>query len=297
MGILLIYDVSNLKSWSNVRNWVRNIHENTPQTVNKILIGNKYERPPRPAASPARPPARTPAGPAAWPAAWPAAEAAALPNAEGRRSACRDRCDLSSQRQVTTAQGEQLAREYGMQFLETSARANVRRPPAPNASTALVPTGRRRGAALRARAPPARTACPPYFARVGAGPRSMWRRRFNKSRQTSSRGCSPTVASLLRTRRCALLALASASEARAAPSARVARVAPLHAEPSARTQPRISAPRPPASVACRMRSAVAPCERCSPPHISRLTPPLLPAPAQGINITNDKQAAKAGCNC
>eukprot|EP00966_Prymnesium_polylepis_P091047 2107814-Prymnesium_polylepis.2 len=32
MGILLIYDVSNLKSWSNVRNWVRNIHENTPQT-------------------------------------------------------------------------------------------------------------------------------------------------------------------------------------------------------------------------------------------------------------------------
>lgn len=41
MGILLIYDVSNLKSWSNVSNWVRNIHDNTPQTVDKILIGNK----------------------------------------------------------------------------------------------------------------------------------------------------------------------------------------------------------------------------------------------------------------
>jgi len=67
--------VTNLKSWSNVRNWVRNIHDNTPQTVNKILIGNK--------------------------------------------------CDLSAQRQVTTAQGEQLAREYSMKFLETSARANT----------------------------------------------------------------------------------------------------------------------------------------------------------------------------
>ena len=75
MGILLIYDVSNQKSWSNVRNWVRNIHDNTPQTINKILIGNK--------------------------------------------------CDLTSQRQVTTAQGEQLAREYEMKFLETSARSNI----------------------------------------------------------------------------------------------------------------------------------------------------------------------------
>jgi Ras-related protein Rab-8A len=58
-----------------VRNWVRNIDGNTPQTVNKILIGNK--------------------------------------------------CDITGQRQVTTAQGEQLAREYGMKFLETSARANT----------------------------------------------------------------------------------------------------------------------------------------------------------------------------
>jgi len=75
MGILLIYDVTNQKSWSNVRNWVRNIGDNTPQTVNKILIGNK--------------------------------------------------CDITGQRQVSTAQGEQLAREYGMKLLETSARANT----------------------------------------------------------------------------------------------------------------------------------------------------------------------------
>jgi len=74
MGILLIYDVTNTKSWSNVRNWVRNIEGNAPQTVNKILVGNK--------------------------------------------------CDLANQRQVSTQQGQQLAREYDIQFFETSARTN-----------------------------------------------------------------------------------------------------------------------------------------------------------------------------
>jgi len=75
MGILLIYSVTDTKSWSNVRNWVRNIESNAPQTVNKILVGNK--------------------------------------------------CDLSAQRQVSTQQGQQLAREYDIRFFETSARANV----------------------------------------------------------------------------------------------------------------------------------------------------------------------------
>ena len=75
MGILLIYDVTNPKSWSNVRNWVRNIEGNAPQTVNKILVGNK--------------------------------------------------CDLTSLRQVSTQQGEQLSREYGLKFFETSARSNI----------------------------------------------------------------------------------------------------------------------------------------------------------------------------
>jgi len=35
------------------------------------------------------------------------------------------RCDLTAQRQVSTAQGEQLAREYEMKFVETSARSNI----------------------------------------------------------------------------------------------------------------------------------------------------------------------------
>ena len=75
MGILLIYDVTNTKSWSNVRTWVRNIEGNAPQTVNKILVGNK--------------------------------------------------CDLTQQRQVSTQQGQQLAREYDIKFFETSARSNT----------------------------------------------------------------------------------------------------------------------------------------------------------------------------
>mmetsp|Transcript_4724 Transcript_4724/g.15471 ORF Transcript_4724/g.15471 Transcript_4724/m.15471 type:complete len:132 (-) Transcript_4724:495-890(-) len=43
MGIFLIYDVNNLKSLQNIRQWVRNIEGNAPQTINKILIGNKCD--------------------------------------------------------------------------------------------------------------------------------------------------------------------------------------------------------------------------------------------------------------
>eukprot|EP00316_Scyphosphaera_apsteinii_P016649 CAMPEP_0119312554 /NCGR_PEP_ID=MMETSP1333-20130426/26879_1 /TAXON_ID=418940 /ORGANISM="Scyphosphaera apsteinii, Strain RCC1455" /LENGTH=196 /DNA_ID=CAMNT_0007317195 /DNA_START=96 /DNA_END=686 /DNA_ORIENTATION=- len=75
MGILLIYDVTNPKSYQNIRNWVRNINDNAPQTIDKMLIGNK--------------------------------------------------CDMDGMRQVQTAQGQQLAAEYGMKFFETSARMNT----------------------------------------------------------------------------------------------------------------------------------------------------------------------------
>jgi len=72
MGIFLIYDVTKVKTWENIRNWVGNIEANAPQTVNKILIGNK--------------------------------------------------CDLTAERQVSAAQGQQLADEYAMKFFECSAR-------------------------------------------------------------------------------------------------------------------------------------------------------------------------------
>ena len=75
MGILLIYDVTNTKTWSNVRNWVRNIEGFAPQTVNKILVGNKS--------------------------------------------------DVEGGTRVETRQARELAAEYGMKFLETSARSNI----------------------------------------------------------------------------------------------------------------------------------------------------------------------------
>ena len=103
MGILLIYDVTNEKSWLNVRNWVRNIEGNAPQTCER-----------RDSTTPTRRPAR--------------------PRAPAERGVARrvnkilvgNKSDMDvGQRQVTTAQGEQLAREYGIKFFETSARSNT----------------------------------------------------------------------------------------------------------------------------------------------------------------------------
>mmetsp|Transcript_24192 Transcript_24192/g.21997 ORF Transcript_24192/g.21997 Transcript_24192/m.21997 type:complete len:213 (+) Transcript_24192:120-758(+) len=43
MGILLVYDVSEDSSFSNVRNWMRQIDQNAAENVNRILIGNKSD--------------------------------------------------------------------------------------------------------------------------------------------------------------------------------------------------------------------------------------------------------------
>eukprot|EP01105_Mastigella_eilhardi_P012335 TRINITY_DN2827_c0_g1_i1.p1 TRINITY_DN2827_c0_g1~~TRINITY_DN2827_c0_g1_i1.p1 ORF type:complete len:211 (-),score=70.18 TRINITY_DN2827_c0_g1_i1:162-794(-) len=43
MGILLVYDVTDEKSFSNIRNWIRNIEQHATEDVNKILIGNKCD--------------------------------------------------------------------------------------------------------------------------------------------------------------------------------------------------------------------------------------------------------------
>ena len=43
MGILLIYDVSDEKSFVNVRNWMRQIDQNAAENVNRVLIGNKAD--------------------------------------------------------------------------------------------------------------------------------------------------------------------------------------------------------------------------------------------------------------
>mmetsp|Transcript_2473 Transcript_2473/g.7888 ORF Transcript_2473/g.7888 Transcript_2473/m.7888 type:complete len:219 (-) Transcript_2473:126-782(-) len=43
MGILLVYDVTDEKSFANIRNWIRNIEQHATENVNKMLVGNKCD--------------------------------------------------------------------------------------------------------------------------------------------------------------------------------------------------------------------------------------------------------------
>jgi Ras-related protein Rab-8A len=76
MGILLVYDVTDDKSFNNIRTWMRNIEQHANEQVVKILLGNK--------------------------------------------------CDMTEKKMVTYDQGDALAKEYGIQFFETSAKTNVK---------------------------------------------------------------------------------------------------------------------------------------------------------------------------
>jgi len=75
MGILLVYDVTDERSFNNVRNWIRNIEQHASEGVNKILLGNK--------------------------------------------------CDMKEKRAVDKERGQALADEYGLKFLEVSAKSNI----------------------------------------------------------------------------------------------------------------------------------------------------------------------------
>lgn len=44
MGIVLVYDVTDENSFSNIRNWMSNIDKNAVDGVNKILVGNKCDQ-------------------------------------------------------------------------------------------------------------------------------------------------------------------------------------------------------------------------------------------------------------
>uniref|UniRef100_A0A8D0A342 Ras-related protein SEC4 n=1 Tax=Sander lucioperca TaxID=283035 RepID=A0A8D0A342_SANLU len=75
MGIILVYDITNRKSFDNIKNWIRNIEEHAPPDVEMMILGNK--------------------------------------------------CDMNDQRQVSKERGENLAIDYGIKFLETSAKGNI----------------------------------------------------------------------------------------------------------------------------------------------------------------------------
>jgi len=43
MGVLMVYDCTDEKSFQNVRNWMKNLEEHGPNDVEKILIANKVD--------------------------------------------------------------------------------------------------------------------------------------------------------------------------------------------------------------------------------------------------------------
>jgi Ras-related protein Rab-8A len=80
MGIILVYDVTDEKSFVNIKNWIRSIEHHATPDVDKILIGNK--------------------------------------------------CDMSDtsntlNKKITSEMGQKLADEYGLKFIETSAKNNI----------------------------------------------------------------------------------------------------------------------------------------------------------------------------
>uniref|UniRef100_T1J3T2 Ras-related protein Rab-8A n=1 Tax=Strigamia maritima TaxID=126957 RepID=T1J3T2_STRMM len=75
MGIMLVYDITNEKSFLNIKNWLRNIDEFASSDVEKMVLGNK--------------------------------------------------CDTLEARKVSKERGEQLAVEYNIKFMETSAKTSI----------------------------------------------------------------------------------------------------------------------------------------------------------------------------
>jgi len=43
MGVLLVYDVTDDKSFANIKNWIRNIEQHAVENINKVLVGNKCD--------------------------------------------------------------------------------------------------------------------------------------------------------------------------------------------------------------------------------------------------------------
>jgi len=72
---MLVYDITNERSFDNIKNWIRNIEEHAAADVEKMVLGNK--------------------------------------------------CDMNDKRQVAKERGEQLAVEYNVKFMETSAKTSI----------------------------------------------------------------------------------------------------------------------------------------------------------------------------
>lgn len=74
-GILLVYDVTDRRSFESIRNWISQIQQHADVHVNKILVGNK--------------------------------------------------CDMLDEKVVSTEEGQKLAKEFGIEFWEASAKNDI----------------------------------------------------------------------------------------------------------------------------------------------------------------------------
>jgi len=75
MGILLLYDITNEKSFDNIKTWIHNIEQHASEDVEKMILGNK--------------------------------------------------CDMEEKRVISMEQGQKLAAEHDVAFMETSAKSNI----------------------------------------------------------------------------------------------------------------------------------------------------------------------------
>ncbi|KAK9711435.1 GTP-binding protein [Basidiobolus ranarum] len=75
MGIIVVFDVTDERSFNNVRNWIKNVEQHANEGVSKVLIGNK--------------------------------------------------CDIEEKKVITHEQGIALAEEYGIHYVEASAKSKV----------------------------------------------------------------------------------------------------------------------------------------------------------------------------
>uniref|UniRef100_A0A3Q4H869 small monomeric GTPase n=1 Tax=Neolamprologus brichardi TaxID=32507 RepID=A0A3Q4H869_NEOBR len=109
MGIMLVYDITNEKSFENIKNWIRNIEEvHSGPNINsstyvlpiKSLYGIMYRF---------------------------KIQTLLIQHASAdvEKMVLGNKCDINDKRQVSKEMGEKLALEYGIKFMETSAKSNI----------------------------------------------------------------------------------------------------------------------------------------------------------------------------
>ena len=91
-GILLVYDITNPKSFDNISKWLRNINEHASEDVERMLIGK------------------------------PVVVVSVVPI---ESTYLGNKCDMEEKRMISKERGEKVAEENSIKFYETSAKDNV----------------------------------------------------------------------------------------------------------------------------------------------------------------------------